>query len=102
MPNYREIDLTDFEAMIEGSGEFLRAWHSSESGACFFVQPENLEADPFIFGMAMVDMARHAARAWSQAVNVTEGDALARILEGFDAERAKPTTDIKQIYGDTN
>ena len=73
-------------------------WSPTEEGsATCFVQPENLAADPFTFGMARVDAVKHAARAWSQAVNITEAEALARIFEGFDAERGHPTDEIKQI-----
>ena len=72
-------------------------WKPLDGGAICFVQPENLTADPFVFGMMMVDAVKHAARAWSQAVNISEEAALARIFEGFDAERAMPTTDIEQL-----
>ena len=82
---------------LDGAKEFLRMWKPAEGGAFCFVQPENLAPDPFVFGMIMVDAIKHAARAWSHAVNISEEAALLRILEGFDAERGNSTTDIKQI-----
>jgi hypothetical protein len=92
-----EIDVSGFSG-LEGAKEFLRLWKPDKGGALCFVQPRNLEPDPFIFGMAMVDAIKHAARAGSQAVNVSEEEALKLIYEGFDAERGKATTDIAQIF----
>ena len=91
-----EIDVTKFQELA-GAKEFLRMWMPTEGGAFCFVQPENLAPDPFVFGMFMIDAINHAARAWSQAVNITEEDARARILEGFDAERGNSTSDINQL-----
>lgn len=91
-----EIDVAGFSGLA-GAKEFLRMWYPENGGALCFVQPENLAPDPFIFGMTMIDAIKHAARAWSQAVNISEADALARILEGFDAERGNPTDEIKQL-----
>ena len=91
-----EIDVSGFSE-LGGAKEFLRMWNPEEGGAFCFVQPENLKPDPFAFGMMMIDAMKHAARAWSQAVNISEEEALARILEGFDAEREMSRTDIKQL-----
>ena len=78
-------------------------WKAGGSGGVLcFIQPHALAPDPFVFGMAVVDAVRHAARAWAQAVNVSEEDALARIYEGFDAEREKPTTVVTQVTGRPN
>jgi hypothetical protein len=96
-----EIDVSDVPG-LGGAKEFLRMWNPAEGGALCVVQPENLKPDPFIFGMLMVDAIKHAARAWSQAVNISEEDALARIFEGFDAERGMSTTDIEQISPKSN
>lgn len=95
-----EIDVSGV-AGLGGAKEFLRMWNPEEGGAFCFVQPENLKPDPFIFGMIMVDAIKHAARAWSRVVNISEDEALSRIFEGFDAERGSSTTDIKQISGET-
>jgi len=91
-----EIDVAGIP-QLSGAKEFLRMWKPEEGGAICLVQPENLQPDPFVFGMVMVDAIRHAARAWSQAVNISEEDALARIFEGFDAERGMSTTEIDQL-----
>ena len=86
------LDGLDF---LGNSREFARLWAEPGGPMTALIVPQNLGADPFLFGMAMVDAARHAARAWSQAVGISEEDALARILEGFDAERGHHTTDLQ-------
>lgn len=46
---------------------------------------------PDIWGLLLVDIARHAARAYARESEYSEDEALARILEMFDAEIARPT-----------
>jgi hypothetical protein len=47
--------------------------------------------EPDMWGLLLVDIARHAARAYARESDYTEEDALARIVEMFDAEIARPT-----------
>jgi hypothetical protein len=47
--------------------------------------------EPEMWGMLLVDIARHAARAYSRESEYTEQEALARIVEMFEAEIARPT-----------
>ncbi len=77
--------------------EFLRMWAHEDGPLTCVIEPAALGADPFLFGMAMVDAIRHAAKAYAQAVNVSEEHALERIFEGFDAERNDPTDAPQQI-----
>ncbi len=88
------IDLVPFAEMLGGSREFLRAWSKAEGPATFFVNPQGLGTDPALFGIALADCAEHAARAWAQALNISEKEALARIWEGLDAERSAPNNDL--------
>src|SRR4051812_41013696 len=44
-----------------------------------------------IWGMLLVDIARHASRAYARESDYTEKEALARIIEMFEAESARPT-----------
>lgn len=88
------IDLVPYAEMLDGSREFLRAWSRQGGPATFFVNPRGLGADPFLFGVALCDSIEHAARAWARATGIEETEALARIWEGFDAERAAPTNDL--------
>ena len=47
--------------------------------------------EPDMWGLMLVDIARHAARAYSRESEYTEDEALARIVEMFEAEIARPT-----------
>ena len=47
--------------------------------------------EPDMWGLLLVDIARHAARAYARESDYTEQDALARIVEMFEAEIARPT-----------
>jgi hypothetical protein len=42
--------------------------------------------DPSMWGMLLVDIARHAARAYEKEGAMAESEALARIVEMFQAE----------------
>lgn len=77
--------------MLEDAEEFLRMWRKQDGPMTCFIDPARLGADPFLFGMAVVDAVRHGARAWAAAVNIPVEHAEERIWEGLDAERAKPT-----------
>lgn len=85
------INLVQHAALLEGSREFLRAWAKGEGPVTCFINPQPIGADPFGFGVALVDVVRNGARAWAQAVNIPVEEAEARIWEGLDAERAHPT-----------
>ena len=47
--------------------------------------------EPDMWGLLLVDIARHAARAYSRESDYTEEEALARIVEMFESEIARPT-----------
>src|SRR5664279_1238620 len=47
--------------------------------------------EPDMWGLLLVDIARHAARAYARESNYTEEDALTRIIDMFEAEIARPT-----------
>ncbi len=91
-----EIDLSGLD-FLDGSHEFARFWSEPEGEQTFIIEPRAIGADPFLFGMAMVDAIRHGAIAYSRAVNISEGQALARIMEGFQAELENPTDDPKPL-----
>ena len=54
-----EIDVAGFD-FLDGSVEFARFWSEPEGEQTFIIEPRALGADPFLFGMAMVDAIRHA------------------------------------------
>ena len=47
--------------------------------------------EPDMWGLMLVDIARHAARAYAQESSYTEEEALARVVDTFEAEIARPT-----------
>ncbi len=88
------IDLVPYAEMLGGSREFLRAWAKPEGAASYFVSPRALGPEPALFGIALVDAARHAAAAWAKMLGRSEEEVLARIWEGLDAERSAPSNDL--------
>ena len=47
--------------------------------------------EPEMWGLLLVDIARHAARAYARESEYSEEEALERILEMFGAELERPT-----------
>jgi Domain of unknown function (DUF5076) len=47
--------------------------------------------EPDMWGLFLVDVARHAARAYARESAYSEEEALARIIDMFEAEMARPT-----------
>ena len=47
--------------------------------------------EPDIWGLLLVDVARHASRAYARESAYSEGEAMRRIVDMFDAEIARPT-----------
>ena len=47
--------------------------------------------EPDMWGLLLVDIARHAARAYARESEYSEEEALERILEMFGAELERPT-----------
>ena len=47
--------------------------------------------EPDMWGLFLVDVARHASRAYARESGYTEEEALARIVDMFEAEIARPT-----------
>ena len=47
--------------------------------------------DPQMWGMLLVDIARHAARVFEKEGVMSEEEALARIVQMFEAELGEPT-----------
>ena len=47
--------------------------------------------EPDMWGLMLVDIARHAARAYARESELTENEALALIVDMFESEIARPT-----------
>jgi len=94
-----EIDVSGF-GFLDGSLEFARLWAEPQGPMTCIIEPRALGPDPFLFGMALVDAVHHGAKAYAHALGIPEDQALARIWEGLDAERANPTDEAQQIDPD--
>jgi hypothetical protein len=85
------FDVSAHSDLLSGAQEFMRVWAAPDGPATCFISPARLGADPFLFGIVLVDCLKHGAKAYAQAVGISEDHALARIWEGFEAERNAPT-----------
>jgi len=47
--------------------------------------------EPDMWGLLLVDVARHASRAYARESAYSEDEAMRRIIDMFDAEIARPT-----------
>jgi hypothetical protein len=68
--------------------EILSVWTSPGGGNQFVIKIE--EEDPVVWGLLLVNAARHVALAYGVR-GVDSRRVLARIREGFDVEWAHPT-----------
>ncbi|MEE9434257.1 MAG: DUF5076 domain-containing protein [Sphingorhabdus sp.] len=85
------IDLVPYQDMLGDSREFLRVWAQQNGPVTCFINPVPIGSDPAAFGVALVDCIRHGAKTYTRATGISEAEALKRIWEGIDAERANPT-----------
>ena len=77
-------------AAATGAAEVLRAWIlPGWTKMQVTLQPRH--DDPAVWGMLLVDVARHAAKAYALESRYSESEALRRIKQVFDAEWATPT-----------
>ena len=49
--------------------------------------------EPDMWGLLLVDVARHASRAYAREGDYSEEEALTRIIDMFETEIARPPTD---------
>ena len=91
------IDVTGLTEALGDSREFMRVWAKQNGPVTCIVDAYVVGPDPFLFGMAMVDCVRHGANAYAQALGMKPAEIEARIWEGLDAERAKPTDTPRQV-----
>ena len=74
--------------------EVLRVWAGeAQSQQCVL---QTTWSDPMAWGLLLVDIARHVARAYAGS-GFSEEEALKRIKSGFDAEWNSPTDPGSQV-----
>jgi hypothetical protein len=69
--------------------ELVRVW--AASGKQHLSLATGLWNDPAVWGVVLVDLARHLARAYELAKGLDQNVALARIRQGMDAEWLEDT-----------
>ena len=89
------IAVEDYD-FLDQSCEVARLWVEDNGPATCLIQPDRL-AQPEMFGMLMVDAIRHGARAFAQAHDIRETEALQRIWSGLEAERDRNTTNLDAV-----
>src|SRR5258708_34105206 len=72
----------------EDATEVLRAVIVDQGRSIAFMRAFD---EPDMWGLLLVDIACHAARAYARESDYTEDEALTRIIDMFDAEIARPT-----------
>jgi hypothetical protein len=74
--------------------EILRVWAAPNDAQQVTLRTN--WSDPAAWGLLLVDVARHAARAYERE-GQDPAEALARIRAGFDAEWSSPTDTAKDL-----
>ena len=88
MPGPREQPLPPDVVGREEATEVLRAFVVDGGLSIAFTRAFE---EPDMWGLLLVDIARHAARTYAQESSYTEEEALARVVDMFEAEIARPT-----------
>jgi hypothetical protein len=88
MPGPKEQPLPPDVIGREDATEVLRAFVVDGGLSIAFTRAFE---EPDMWGLLLVDIARHAARAYAKESAYTEDEALARVVEMFEAEIARPT-----------
>jgi hypothetical protein len=71
-------------------GEILRAW-VVDGGLSVSLAPMSFGKEPYLWGMALVDIARHVARAFENEGVESFDETLVKIRLMFDREWSRPT-----------
>jgi hypothetical protein len=79
--------------------ELLRVWVSR--GERYISMGTNVWKDPAVWGIMLVDLAKHIASEYHTATGMDPIIALHRVREGFDAEW-RQATDIQTLDADSH
>jgi len=82
-------------AQENGAFEILRVWGGNDLPQQFALN--TTWDDPAAWGLLLVDIARHTAKAYEHKGNITQQEALIRIKQLFDAEWEAPTDKPEEI-----
>jgi hypothetical protein len=90
MPN--ELPIPAAALVDDRARELVRVW--AASGAQHVSLASQSWADPAAWGIMLVDLARHLARAYEQSGTHSSAEALSRIRGAFDAEWVEATSKV--------
>lgn len=85
----RELPIPPSSQLSDEAAEVLRVWINSDRSMDVSLIPAF--QDPGAWGILLVDIARHVARAYADSGEATEEDTLSAIRELFLAEWDNPT-----------
>ena len=88
MPGPKEQPLPPDVIGRDDAAEVLRAFVVDGGLSIAFTRAFE---EPDMWGLLLVDIARHAARAYAREAGFTEEEAMTRIVDMFEAEIARPT-----------
>ena len=88
MPKLEELPIPDSVMAAQQKAEMARIWLAD--GAQIVTLSSRLWDDPGAWGLMLVDMAKHVAKAY-EAKGMNAADSLARIKAAMDAEWSNPT-----------
>lgn len=91
MKHAHELPVPPAAARDPNGVEAVRVWIAN--GDVHFSLSTGLWKDPAAWGLVLVDLARHVARAYEQEREMPAVDAAARIRVAIDAEWDSPTND---------
>jgi hypothetical protein len=89
MPHQNQLNIPAAAINDPKALEMLRVW--AAGGVQHVSINVNLWNDPANWGIMLVDLANHVARAYAEKGGLSEKDALKRLRLGFDAEWSHPT-----------
>ena len=88
-PHPHQLPIPPTAASDPDARELLRMWGAR--GAQHVSLASEIWDDPAAWGIALVDLARHVARAFAQQGRGSVEQALVQLRQGFDAEWQAPT-----------
>lgn len=85
----RELQIPPSSVASEHAAEVVRVWINADKRMDTSLRTSF--PDPMLWGILLVDIARHVARAYEQDGTHSQAEALSRIRTGFEAEWSNPT-----------
>jgi hypothetical protein len=88
----KELPIPPAALVDDRARELVRVW--AANGAQHVSLAPQSWADPGAWGIMLVDLAKHLARAYEQSGTHSSAEALSRIRVSFDAEWSEATSKV--------